>query len=68
MPINRENVEAYLSGSTSFIARLLPTEALQLKGKEAVFLFEKKLGATYFGYSRSPLGRLPAFSPRVVFD
>lgn len=48
MPINRENVQAYLSGSTSFIARLLPTEALQLKGNEAVFLFEKKLGATYF--------------------
>ena len=48
MPLNRENVHAYLSGSTSFIAQVLPTEALRLPAYQAVFLFEKKLGATYF--------------------
>ncbi len=48
MPINRENVEPYLSGSRSFISNLLPIEALRLPGYQAVFLLEKKLGETYF--------------------
>ncbi len=48
MPINRENVQGYLSGETSFITHLLPTEALNLPGYQSVFLFEKKLGATYY--------------------
>ena len=47
MPLNRENVQSYLSGSNSFIAHLLPTEALNLPGYQAVFLFEKKLGSAY---------------------
>ena len=48
MPLNRENVHAYLAGSTSFIAQVLPIEVLRLPAYQAVFLFEKKLGATYF--------------------
>ncbi len=48
MSLNRENVQAYLSGSSSFISHLLPTEALRLPGYQTVFLFEKKLGSTYF--------------------
>ena len=47
MPLNRENVQAYMSGSSSFIPRLLPTEALNLPGYQAVFLLEKKLGFKY---------------------
>lgn len=48
MPINRENVEPYLSGSRSFISNLLPIEALRLAGYQTVFLLEKKLGERYF--------------------
>lgn len=48
MSLNRENVHAYLSGSTSFIHQILPTEALRLPGYQAVFLFEKKLGGAYY--------------------
>jgi hypothetical protein len=48
MSLNRENVHAYLSNSTSFIAQILPTEALRLPGYQAVFLFEKKLGTIYY--------------------
>ena len=48
MPLNRQNVEAYLSGSHSFIPHLLPTEALHLPAYQVVFLLEKKLGSTYF--------------------
>jgi hypothetical protein len=48
MPLNRENVFAYLSGATSFIANCLPTETLNLPGFQSVFLLEKKLGSTYF--------------------
>ncbi len=47
MPLNRENVYAYWSGATSFIANFLPTEALNLPGYQSVFLLEKKLGATF---------------------
>ena len=48
MSLHRGNVNDYVSGSTSFIARVLPTETLYLPGYQAVFLFEKKLGAAYY--------------------
>ena len=48
MPINRENVQPFLSGSRSFISNLLPIEALRLPGYQAVFLLQNKLGSTYY--------------------